>query len=111
MPIVRPRLPGRTRFSDAQSAASGQEEASLRAVIDCLKTAADGRAGSMEPPPIEDERRERRLSAWRERFTRAPSVVEMLVPRSASADSRLSRVRLARGTHVMQFGVHVNKPR
>ena len=77
-----------------QNGVSAQEDASLLAVIECLERALHGHISSAGPPP-EDERRNRRLSAWRERFTRAASVEQLLVPRTASADSRLSRVGLA----------------
>ena len=75
-----------------QGGVSAKEDVSLLAVIECLEKAADGHASSAGQPP-EDERRNRRLSAWRERFTRAPSAELTLVQRAASADSRLSRVR------------------
>ncbi len=89
-----------------QGGVSAKEDAALLAVIECFEKAADGHASSAAPPP-EDERRNRRLSAWRERFTRAPSAEPMLVPRTASVDSRLSRVRHAL-TRLCDMGLRRN---
>ena len=81
-----------TLCAAAQNGVSSKEDASLLSVIECLERAADGNSSNAGPPP-EDERRNRRLSAWRERFTRAPSTELLLVQRAASADSRLNRVQ------------------